>query len=243
MLETTWGFKSPLAHQNNTTKAPGKPGAFFRSCPSKMSRYDRDMERSRPVVVFDLGEVLASPDNLEAQLADRAGTNEKAMNGAYWHNRLPHDEGLSADEYWTIVLADVGVEHSDRLVRDLVALDTAAWMTIRPDAAELLAQLHAVGTRVAILSNMPAELAAQARHTAWAPYVDDWFFSGEMGVAKPAPEIYSRAAVSLAVDPAMIVFIDDRQVNVTAAIAAGWDAHLWTSDAATRALLSGLRFI
>ena len=203
-------------------------------------RYDEDMERSRHVVVFDLGEVLASPLDLADQLAERAGSSSSKISTAYWRYRLAHDEGLSAGEYWATVLTDVGVTSSSKLVADLVSIDAAAWTTIRPDAATLLADLRAAGTRIAILSNMPVDLAAEARNADWAQYIDDWFFSGEMGVAKPAPEIYLRAAAGLGVDPAMIVFIDDRQVNVSAAIAAGWDGRLWTSGAATRGLLREL---
>jgi len=201
------------------------------------------MERSRYVVVFDLGEVLATPTALFRDLSARAGSSEDAIEAAYWKYRLPHDEGGLALDYWTQVLSELDTKTDEAVITDLLGIDTAAWMSLRDDAESLLRELHEARVTVAILSNMPAELAAVARGTSWAAWVDHWFFSGEMGVAKPDAAIYERASASLGVDPARIVFVDDRQVNVDAAVGAGWEAHLWTSGAATRDLIGRLGII
>lgn len=74
-------------------------------------------------------------------------------------------------------------------------------------------------------------------------HVSDWFFSAEMGVTKPAAEIYARVEQSLGVAADSLVFFDDRAANVEAAQRAGWDARLWRSDAATRRTLSSLALL
>jgi putative hydrolase of the HAD superfamily len=120
------------------------------------------------------------------------------------------------------------------LVRTLSDHDSTAWTTLRPDARETLAELHDAGVKVAVLSNAPREMAAAARQADWAVLIDDWFFSSEMGMAKPDDAIYIAATAALGVDGSEVVFFDDRQVNVDAARRAGWDAYLWTSGAAVR---------
>ena len=54
------------------------------------------MDRSRNsevVVVFDLGEVLATPRELLAELARQAGSEEQRFSAAYWAHRDLFDRG------------------------------------------------------------------------------------------------------------------------------------------------------
>ena len=186
------------------------------------------------VVVFDLGEVLAAPSGLLLALAERADTDEATLTAAYWAFRELYDRGGDADTFWTSVLRDARVAFDADLVRTLSDHDSTAWTTLRPDARETLAELHDAGVKVAVLSNAPRELAAVARQADWAVWIDDWFFSGELGMAKPDDAVYAAVTSALGVDESEIVFFDDRQVNVDAARRAGWDAHLWTSGTGVR---------
>jgi putative hydrolase of the HAD superfamily len=198
------------------------------------------MEPSRlsvSVVVLDLGEVLATPSGLLFALAERAGTDEAMLTQAYWAYRDPYDRGGDADTYWSSALRDAGVAFDAHLVRALSDYDSTAWTTLRPDARETLAELHDAGITVAILSNAPRELAAAARQADWAAWIDHWFFSGELGIAKPDDAIYAAVTSALDVDASEVVFFDDRQVNVDAARRAGWNAHLWTSGATVQGTL------
>jgi putative hydrolase of the HAD superfamily len=63
--------------------------------------------------------------------------------------------------------------------------------------------------------------------------VDELIYSHEVGRAKPDPEVYAIAACRLGVDPAQIVFIDDRPACVDAARAYGLTALLFTDNART----------
>ncbi|SDU83733.1 putative hydrolase of the HAD superfamily [Microlunatus sagamiharensis] len=195
------------------------------------------------VVVFDLGEVLASPGRLLADLAERAGLDEPTLATAYWAHRDAHDRGNDADTYWRAVLAAAGRadDPEDETVRRALAeTDARVWSTIRPDARATLAALHDAGVRVAILSNAPHPMARASRAADWGRWVDDWFFSAELGLAKPDAAIYAAVTSALGVPGERVVFFDDRQVNVDAALRAGWDAYLWTSAAGVQETLHRL---
>jgi putative hydrolase of the HAD superfamily len=194
--------------------------------------YVQRMDGSRNsefVVVFDLGEVLATPRQLLTELARQAGTDVQKFTAAYWAHRDPFDRGAGADDYWRAVLEDSGLAHDADLALRLDHLDSTSWTTLRPDARSTLEDLKTSGVRVAILSNGPLGMASKARAGDWAHLVDDWFFSSELSMAKPDPGIYEAVTAKLGIEPSAVVFFDDRQVNVDAARAAGWRAELWTS--------------
>ena len=212
------------------------------SCPAD-DGYVQGMDRSRNselVVVFDLGEVLATPRELFAELAKQAGSDVQRFSAAYWAHRDLFDRGAEADLYWRAVLEDAGVIHDADLVLRLDELDVTSWTTLRPDARCTLEDLNASGVRIAILSNAPLGMALKARTRSWAHLVDDWFFSGELRMAKPDPGIYEVVTARLGIQPSAVIFFDDRQVNVEAARAAGWRAELWTSAETVRKTLRDL---
>ncbi|MFF0267966.1 HAD family hydrolase [Kribbella sp. NPDC004536] len=61
---------------------------------------------------------------------------------------------------------------------------------------------------------------------------DDLFdvscYSYDLGVAKPDPLFFTRAAARIGADPTTILFIDDTPRNITAARTAGLKAEQWT---------------
>jgi putative hydrolase of the HAD superfamily len=195
------------------------------------------------VVVFDLGEVLASPADLFVELAAEIQSNAELTEAAYWEYRDAHDAGSSPDEYWSSVLRSLDVDTAPELVHRLATIDARAWSTIRPASAALLEDLASNGVPMALLSNAPSFLGRFTETTAWSPFVARKFFSGDIGITKPDAAIYEHVDCALDIAPASIVFFDDRQLNVDAAIARGWSAHLWTSDDETRRVLHALALV
>ena len=57
---------------------------------------------------------------------------------------------------------------------------------------------------------------------------DDILVSGEEKLAKPDPAIYRRAEERFGCSPGELFFTDDREENIEAALACGWQAHLFT---------------
>ncbi|BCW44747.1 haloacid dehalogenase [Arthrobacter sp. StoSoilB5] len=190
------------------------------------------------MVVFDIGEVLATPVNLYQELAEALGSDPDAVRDAYWTGRDAHDRGSSLHDYWPGVARLVGVEDQDgALAQRLADIDSATWAAVREDAVSVIRDLKARAVKIGLLSNAPFPMAEAVRASEWARDVEAFFFSAELGMAKPDPEIYVAVTEGMQIAPSQVVFFDDRQVNVDAAIEAGWDAYLWTSGARTRAVL------
>lgn len=191
-------------------------------------------------VVFDLGEVLASPPSLWSTLAMRIGTTEDQLDTLYWNDRDAYDAGASATRYWTPIVESLGRPKDTEQLDELADLDARTWSELRPSARQLLRDCRASGTTVAILSNSPHAMQIAADRAPWRNDVDHLFISATMGLMKPDPEIYAAVAESLALTGSHIAFIDDKQKNIDGAVNAGWHAHLWVDDADTRAWLVGL---
>ncbi len=97
----------------------------------------------------------------------------------------------------------------------------------QPEAAATVSSVSAVGSglQVCLLTNgtdeIPAELAAAGIEDRF----DRIFNTADIGVAKPAREIYDHVATTLSVAPHEIFFTDDSAANIDGAQAAGWRGH------------------
>jgi putative hydrolase of the HAD superfamily len=201
------------------------------------------MSQPHPIVIFDLGEVLVTPTHLFRDLAARVEVNVDKFEAAYWTRRLEYDLGLDAVDYWTDILEELAIPVAPSLIEALVRIDTRGWTAVRPDAVELLELLHSARVRLGILSNATSEMATAARRAPWAPCITDWFFSVEVGLAKPNPALYDYVAETVGLPGPSIVYLEDNPRSVITARAAGWNAHLWTSAAGATAFLAGLGLI
>lgn len=61
-------------------------------------------------------------------------------------------------------------------------------------------------------------------------------YSHGAGVMKPDPRIYAHAVAQFGVNPAAVFYLDDVEVNVEAARAAGWQAEVYGPDRRARIL-------
>lgn len=181
-------------------------------------------------VIFDLGEVLASPPLLLPTLAARIGTTRDQLEKHYWKNRDAYDAGSSASRYWAPIFRAVDGDGNDETFQELAELDAAVWSEIRPAARQLLQDCRTAGAAVVVLSNSPHAMQIAADRAPWRAEVDHLFISATMGLMKPDPQIYAAVAASLDLAGPQIAFIDDKQKNVDGALVAGWQAHLWIND-------------
>ncbi|WP_236789217.1 HAD-IA family hydrolase [Amycolatopsis sp. GM8] len=120
-----------------------------------------------------------------------------------------------------------------------LVVDYAGVLT-EPDAAALYAaidQLRDRGIRTALLSNAAGDGTVKGRLSRW---FDEVVFSGEVGWAKPAREVYVITAERLGLPAAACVFVDDSRGNVEGAVAAGMTGVHHTSVGATLDELSAL---
>jgi len=82
-----------------------------------------------------------------------------------------------------------------------------------PDAVVLLRSLHQAKVRTGILSaGLRVKQAEKLVRLGVLPWLDPGaiFFSDQLGVSKPNPKIYAKAAEALKIPPARILYVGDR---------------------------------
>ena len=191
-------------------------------------------------VVFDLGGVLASGEGVIDEPARLLGVDPAAFEELYWAGRAAYDAGASDREYWTPILGGVGKPAAVETIQQLARADAELWLEVRPEARALVRDVRRAGRTVAVLSNAPFNVDNALLDSDFAEEADYWFVSASMGVMKPDLATYLRVGEVLDLEAYEIAFIDDRPENVAGAERAGWAAHLWSSDADSRAWLKSI---
>lgn len=195
------------------------------------------------VIVFDYGEVLSrsqsEPD--KAQIVATAGAPAAEFWPAYWKHRDDLDHGtVTIPDYWARVGGELGLSFGRAQVQSLWAVDFRSWISVEPGSIEILADLYSGGTRMALLSNAGFDYGDAFRHAPFAQNFERIFVSAEMGMIKPDPEIYRHVARELGIEPAEMVFIDNKKVNVDGAESIGVTGHVFAGVAPLRAFLASL---
>jgi putative hydrolase of the HAD superfamily len=176
-------------------------------------------------VILDFGEVLChlpSAENIE-RLALLFQMDPRTFLPIYLKTRAPYDRGdLLPGEYWQKFAEQAGVKITADAIERARQLDLELWSHINDAMILWVQQIHAAGFKTAILSNMPTDMATHVRKSfAWISHFDHHIFSGEVRSVKPEPEIYQHCINALGVQPSEALFIDDRDVNLERARAAG----------------------
>lgn len=192
------------------------------------------------VVVFDYGEVISlSPSaSTRAALEALAGVAPEPFWRAYDAHRDGLDRGTTGiREYWMLVAADTGADWSEARIHELWATDFTGWISIDPAVFEVIADLHAGGTRIALLSNAGFDFASPFRYSPIARYFERMFVSAEMLALKPDAAIYREVAAELGITCAEMIFIDNRPVNVAGAVSLGSVGHHYVGPSELRRFL------
>lgn len=184
-------------------------------------------------IVFDLGGVLvdvAAGDITLARLSRRSETPAQEL-AAPLRERFTDQSFSLAERFQTGALDEAGFHAAlnahlrrplafDELITELEAM----LLGIKLDSMALLARL-AGHHRMACYSNTNAtHWRYMGRHFDFWRYFERAFASQELGVAKPDGRGFSMVADALDCAPARCLLIDDRQINVDGAMAAGWQA-------------------
>lgn len=196
---------------------------------------------TRGAVLFDLFGVIACHQDPAGRdtLRAIAGAGD-ALWDAYWRLRPPYDRGaLTADAYWTAVAATLGTTFDEPRIRALVTADIASWSAVDPAMIAVIERAAAAGTRLALLSNIPEDLAAhyERHHARWLRCFELVAFSSRIGHAKPSLDAYRWCCRALDLAPERILFIDDRAENLDAAADLGMATCLFVDAAHTEALV------
>jgi putative hydrolase of the HAD superfamily len=175
--------------------------------------------------IFDYGGVLAyhQTDADQARLAGIAAIPQDRFFSLYWDTRLEYDKGsVTAVEYWQNIGRSANKTLSAAVIEQIVDADNQSWMQFDQAMWDWIAELRAVGKRVAMLSNMPRDLGeALASKTNRLHAFDHVTVSYEIRSAKPEPAIYEHCLAGIGTAPERTVFFDDRIANVQGAESLG----------------------
>jgi putative hydrolase of the HAD superfamily len=179
-------------------------------------------------VVFDYGMVLTGPQEPAAlaELLRITGLPLERFEPLYWADRHAYDEGaLTGVAFWEKMNRDGGLELPASAVEELNLWDARMWTTENPLMLAWQLKLKQHGLLTAILSNMGDNVLANMERTFdWLPRFDVLVWSYQLRMAKPDPAIYRHVLGKLGTTPEQTLFLDDRAVNVEAALALGMKA-------------------
>ncbi|WP_394938591.1 HAD family hydrolase [Psychromicrobium sp. YIM B11713] len=179
--------------------------------------------------LFDYGMVISEAPTATdwAALEEAIGLPAEPEDSTYWRHRESYDAGeLNAEQYWTSVL---GRPVSEGQLAQLHALDVRAWSHLNTETLDVLEAIDSTGAGLALLSNMPLELAEELGASGvWPRFFSQLFFSGRLGLIKPDRQIFQYVLNELGVSAEQVTFIDDRQENLDAAAALGFHTVLHT---------------
>jgi len=196
--------------------------------------------------ILDFGEVLCylpTPADLR-RMAELFRIDLSDFLEVYVRSRGPYDQGLlTAEEYWQGFARDAGVRVDATLIETLRSWDTEMWSRINVEMADWVERLKAKGVTMALLSNMPHDMAAHARRNfAWLAHFDHQILSCEVRLIKPDPAIFAHSLQRVGEKPEETLFVDDRDANIEAARAAGMRAIRYESTERLRADLQEMGF-
>jgi putative hydrolase of the HAD superfamily len=191
-------------------------------------------------LVFDYGEVISRRTRALPDLAALLDVPPEPFAAAYWEARDAYDRGCPDLDYWRAVGRRVGVDVDAKQSAELTEADIAGWLDTDPAALELLGELDQAGLALSLLSNAPSAHGQVFRQQPWAGHFQHVVISGDLKMAKPDPEIWRALVQRLSTEPVECFFLDDRQVNIDGARAAGLQAERWAGVAAARNHLAEL---
>ncbi|MFT0847637.1 HAD family phosphatase [Actinomycetaceae bacterium L2_0104] len=200
-------------------------------------------------ILFDLYGLfynLKSPQ-LFAVIAERVGADPEKLRPLFSRTYRPdYDAGLlSAEEYWHLIGADLGIEID---WRDAVSAEIETFAGVKEEMVDFLRELHGAGIAVGLLSNEPLELTRRTRTREWVRLFEPAMFSCEMGRIKPDPAIFElaleriRAVVGEDLRPEDVLFTDDTLRNIEVARDLGFMVHHFDGVDGLRAAVAAAGF-
>lgn len=197
------------------------------------------MTKTPKAVIFDIGNVLFEwhPE----RFYDRAIGPERRR--ALFQNVDLHgmNERVDLGADFTATIYDMADAHPE--FRDEIRMWRDEWLQLAqpliPGSVHLMCALQARGVPVFALTNFGIGSFDYAADTTY-PFMRDFdraYISGHLGVIKPDPRIYEIVEQDCGIAPEHLLFTDDRQDNIAAADARGWQTHLFEGPAGWAACL------
>jgi len=173
-------------------------------------------------VIFDLDGVLIETEQIWDEVRE-AFVRER---GGRWTDRAQRDMmGMSAPEWSRYMHDELGLDEPPEVIKDLVVERMAeryrSELPLLPVAVEAVERLAArwplglASSSNRVLIDLVLELSGLA------PYFRATVSSEEVARGKPAPDVYLEAAGRLSVDPHRAAAVEDSEMGIRSASAAG----------------------
>lgn len=176
-------------------------------------------------VVFDFGNVLSldQPPGTVEQMAAICQVPIDVFRVGYWDYRLAYDRGdLDFNDYWEKRMRTIGARLTAEQIAKIILVDCEGWSHLNSVSVDWVKQLRAAGLQLAVLSNMPLDLRNyMVSHIDILKSFHHLVFSCDVHRVKPEPEIYQHCLDLLQLAPHEVLFLDDKQENIDAAVALG----------------------
>ncbi|MDA9207738.1 HAD family phosphatase [Octadecabacter sp.] len=180
-------------------------------------------------VVFDIGNVLIEwqPERFYDHVIGE--DQRRAFFGAIDLHGM--NDRVDRGETFLDVITETAAAHPDWA--DEIMMWHDRWIEMAcptiDHSVRLLRALRRAGHPVFALSNFGIQtFEIGTREYPFLEEFDKRYISGHMGVIKPDADIYRMVEDDCGVPPAQLLFADDRQDNINAATARGWQGHLFT---------------
>jgi 2-haloacid dehalogenase len=195
-------------------------------------------------IIFDVANVIVDWDPLRAfagAVPDDVAT-AFLESDVFWDLNARTDAGMPLAE--AVVEMDDQAPHLVDTYRVYLKRFPLTVSGPVPGTAEVIRDLLAAGVPCFGLSNWAKENFNIARRA--NPVIDeltDVIVSGEVGLAKPDPEIFRYALERFDLDPDQTVMVDDTQENLTSATRVGLTTVLFTDAEQLRSDLARLQVL
>jgi epoxide hydrolase-like predicted phosphatase len=180
-------------------------------------------------VVFDIGNVLGTfvwKEFIQNKGYDEAMTDRIAKASVLSDDWVEFDKG----NLTTRQIAEKFAENDPEIADDLLSIftDLKDIISKREETVPWIISLKAAGYRVLFLSNFSKEaLEGSPEAMAFIDECDGGILSYRDHVVKPDPAIYNLLVSRYGLTPEKTVFIDDTEVNITAARNLGWNGIVY----------------
>ena len=190
-------------------------------------------EGTKPILMFDLGNILVKLNEVTSLWPDQQPDSGSLSFSDRWSvskTVCDYETGRIAelDQFYRLACSELGISVSEdrfkqvfiEVIGDLFDVTIPLLTALKP---------HYV---LALLSNTSPDHWLHCRDKlGLGGFFDHAFVSYELGAMKPDKRIYEQVLAQLNVDPQIIWFFDDREVNVAAASEAGIHAiHSFGGD-------------
>jgi len=184
-------------------------------------------------VVFDLFGVLIGGHRIQDDrwryVSEQLGMDRQSLTDFLVANdsyQQMQDGKISQETWWGERMNQLGIEKP----RQTGLFDQLfnRW-SANPYCIELIEQLLARGTRLALLSNSSGPTSSLIKEHPFLADFDAIILSGEIAAGKPTRIAFRAVEKALSLPPSRLLFTDDAKHNIFAARHFGWHAHHFQS--------------